>query len=54
MGKNGKLTLLDPLKLHLHKFFTLVSSFLHLISNGLNRVNVNSLMLILALLQIFV
>ena len=49
LGKYEKLTVLDPLKIHFQRFFTL--SFFHLISNELNRVNSNWFMKIVALLQ---
>ena len=48
MGKYEKLNLLDTLKIHFLGFSVL--SFLYLISNGLNRVNIDSLRWILALL----
>ena len=40
--KYEKLTLLDALKIHFQRFFEL--RFLHLISNELTGVNINSLM----------
>ena len=40
--KYEKLSLLDTLKIHFQRFFTLF--FLHLVSNELNGVNINSLM----------
>ena len=49
LGKYEKLTVLNPLKIHFQRFFAL--SFFHLISNGLNRVNSNWFMKIVALLQ---
>ena len=41
LGKFEKLTLLDALNIHFRRFFALC--FLHLISSGLNGVNINSL-----------
>ena len=50
--KYEKLTLLDALKIHFQRFFALMIdkfsiifalSYLHLVSNGLHEVNINSL-----------
>ena len=55
LGKYEKLTVLDALKIHFQRFFALSwvfcikLNFLHLISNGLNEVNINSLTQIVAL-----
>ena len=48
LEKYEKLTLLDALKILIQRFSAL--SFLHLISNGLNEVSINSLTEIMALL----
>ena len=42
LGKYQKPTLLDVLKIHFQRFFAL--SFLHLMSNGLNGVDISWLM----------
>ena len=46
--KYERLTLPNALKIHFLRFSVLI--FFHLISNGLNRININSLTLIVALL----
>ena len=45
-----KLTLLDALKTNFQIFFCIKLSFLHLLSNGLNGVNINSFMSTVTLL----